>query len=134
MNAQEETMLESVGEVSGSEKESVHDEEYYELNAGSDNGSVNDEVNQNNPLIILLHQATQSNDPVANLLSQSTQIPGQRISERLPGGTQVEVALHSSDFSRENESLTSGKRKRKRRPTPDYDNLRHGKRLISAPS
>ena len=63
MNAREETMLESVGEVSGSEKESVHDAEYYKLIAGSDNWSENDDENQNNPLTILLHQATQSNLP-----------------------------------------------------------------------
>ena len=52
MNALEETMLASVGEVSGSEKECVNDEENDELNPGSDNGSVNDEVTQTNPLAI----------------------------------------------------------------------------------
>jgi hypothetical protein len=41
-------MVESVGEVSGSDKESVNNEENNEFNAGSDNGSVNDEVNQTN--------------------------------------------------------------------------------------
>jgi hypothetical protein len=93
MNAWEETMLESVGEVSGSEKASEHDEENYELNVGSDNGSVNDEEN---PLALLLSQATQSNNPIANLLSQATQVPGRRTSARIQGGTQLEVALHSS--------------------------------------
>ena len=81
-NVWEEAMIESVGEVSGSEKESVHDEEYYELNAGSDNRSENDGENQNHPLATLLHLATQPNDPVENLLSQAPQVPGQRISER----------------------------------------------------
>ena len=71
MNAWEENMVESVGEVSGSEKESVNDEENNELNPGSDNGSVNDEVNQTNPLATLLHQATQSNDPVAKFTFSS---------------------------------------------------------------
>jgi hypothetical protein len=50
-NAWEETMLESVGEVSGSEKEFANDEENDELNPGSDNGSVNDEVNQTNLMV-----------------------------------------------------------------------------------
>jgi len=48
-------MVESVGEVSGSDKEDVHDKENNELNPGSDNGFVNNEVN---PI-----------DPIANLLS-----------------------------------------------------------------
>ena len=109
MNAWEETMVESVGEVSGSEKESVHDEEYYKLNAGSDNWSENDDENQNHPLAILLHLATQPNDPVENLLSQASQVPGQRISA--------------------NQDTTPKKRTRKRRPTPDNQDLRHGKRL-----
>ncbi len=140
INDWEETMVESVGEVSGSEKESVNDEENDELNPGSDNGSLYDEVTQTNPLVILLSQSTQSNDPIANLLSQATQVPGRRISARLQGGTQVEVALHSSaqrrpwgevgmaDFSRERQNTTRGKHTRKRRPTPDCQNLRRGKR------
>jgi hypothetical protein len=49
-------MLESVGEVSLSEKEIVNDEENYELIPGSDNGSVNDEVNPTNPIANLLSQ------------------------------------------------------------------------------
>jgi hypothetical protein len=52
-------MLEYLGEVFGSDNESVNDEENYELNTGSDNGSVNDEVNRTNPLANLLSQATQ---------------------------------------------------------------------------
>jgi hypothetical protein len=56
MNTWEETMLESVGDISGSE-----------FNAGGDNGSVNDEVNQS--------------DPIAKL-SLAAQEPGQRISAR----------------------------------------------------
>jgi len=119
-------MLESVGEVSGSEKESVNDEENNELNAGSDNGSVNDEVNQSYPI---------ANDPIANLLSQATQEPGRRISARLQGGTQVKVAHHSSAQRRpwgevgmaivttDYQNPTTGKHTRKRRPTPDNQNL-----------
>ena len=49
INDWEETMVESVGEVSGSEKESVNDRENDELNPGRDNESVNDEVTQTNP-------------------------------------------------------------------------------------
>ena len=75
-NTWEETMLESVGEVSGSDKENVNDEENEEFNAGSDNGSVNDEVNQSDPI---------ANDSMANLLSQATQVPGQVISASLQG-------------------------------------------------
>lgn len=56
-NTWEETLLESVGEVSDSEKENVNDEENEEFNAGSDNGSVNDEVNQSDPIANLLSQA-----------------------------------------------------------------------------
>ena len=69
INTWEETMLESVGEVFGSEKESVHDEENDEFNAGSDDGSVNDEVNQSDPI---------ANESMANLLSQATQL-GKRL-------------------------------------------------------
>ena len=70
MNAWDETVVESVDEVSGSDKESVNDEENYEFNPGSDNGSVNDEVNPT--------------DPIANLLSQpSVTVPGGMISARL---------------------------------------------------
>ena len=113
MNTWEETPLESVVEFSGSEKENVNDEENDEFNAGGDNGSVNDEVNQSDPI---------ANDPLANLLSQAAQEPGQRISARL-----------------ENQNPTTGKRTRKRRPTPDDENVRRGKRLristaIYAPS
>ncbi len=57
-NTWEDAMLESVGDVSGSDKENVNDE----LNRGNDNGSVNDEFNQTNPL--------------ANLLSGAIQVPG----------------------------------------------------------
>ncbi len=89
MHTWEETLLESVGEVSDSEKENVNDEENEEFNAGSDNGSVNDEVNQS--------------DPIANLLSQAA----------------IE----------ENQNPTTGKHTRKRRPTPDNQNIRCGKRL-----
>jgi hypothetical protein len=95
-NAWEDTMLDSVGEVSGSEMESVNDEENNALNAGSDNGSVNDEVIPPNYMAILLYQDTPSNNPLVNLFSQATQVPGRRISVRLQGGTQVEVTLHSS--------------------------------------
>ena len=45
INDCEETMVESDGEVSGSEKESVNYKENNELNPGSDNESVNVEVN-----------------------------------------------------------------------------------------
>ena len=133
MNAWEETMLDSVGDVSGSEKENVNDDENNEFNAGSDNVSVNDEANQSNRLAHLLHQAAQSNDPVAHLVSQATQEAGQGISARLQGGTEVEVNLDSSaqrrprgdvglaDFSTDNQNPTTGKFTRKRRPTtPDY--------------
>ena len=102
MNTWEETLLDSVGEVSGSEKENVNDEfnpGSDEFNAGGDNGSVNDEVNQSDPI---------ANDPIANLLSQE---PGQMISARL-----------------ENQNPKTGKRTRKRRPTPDNENIRRGKR------
>ena len=71
-NTWEETMLDSVGEVSGSKKEYVNDEFNAgsdEFNAGSDNGSVNDDVNPS--------------DPIANLFSQAAQESGQRISARL---------------------------------------------------
>jgi hypothetical protein len=51
-------MLESVADISGSDNGSVNDE----LNPGSDNGSVNDEFSQINPL--------------ANLLSKAIQVPG----------------------------------------------------------
>jgi hypothetical protein len=54
MNAWEETIVESVGEVFGSEKESVNDEKSYELNPGSDNGSLIYEVNTTNPIANLL--------------------------------------------------------------------------------
>jgi hypothetical protein len=57
MHTWEETLLESVGEVSDSEKENVNDEENEEFNAGSDNGSVNDEVNQSDPIANILSQA-----------------------------------------------------------------------------
>jgi hypothetical protein len=97
MNTWEETLLDSVGEVSDSEKENVNDEENDEFNAGSDNVSVNDEVNQSNPIV--------------NLLSQAAQEPGQMISARL-----------------ENQNPKTGKRTRKRRPTPDNENIRRGKR------
>ena len=51
------------------------------------NGSVNDEVNQSDHIALLLSQATQSNDPIANLFSQtSATVPGKKISARLPGG------------------------------------------------
>jgi hypothetical protein len=90
MNAWKETIVASVGEVSGSEKESANDEENDELNAGSDNWSVNDEMNQSNPLALLLSQATQP----------SVTVPGGRMSARLPGGTEVQVALHSSAQNR----------------------------------
>jgi hypothetical protein len=142
MNTWDETLVESIGEVSGSEKESVNDEENDELNPGSDNGSVNDEVNTtNDPMANLLSHETQSNGPIANLLSQSTQVPGRRISASLQGGTQVEVALHSSaqrrpwgevgmaDYSRECQNSTRGQHTRKRWPTPDSQNLRHGKQI-----
>ena len=66
------------------------------MNAGSDNWSENDDENQNHPLAILLHQATQPNDPVENLLSQAPQVPGQRISARLQGGTHQ--AMQSNDL------------------------------------
>ena len=56
-NTWEETLLDSVGVVSGSEKENVNDEENEEFNAGSDNGSVNDEVTQSDPISNLLSQA-----------------------------------------------------------------------------
>jgi hypothetical protein len=70
MNAWVETMVESVGEVSGSDKESINDEENNESSPGNDNGSVNDEVN---PI-----------DPIAILLSHpSVTVPGGRISVRL---------------------------------------------------
>ncbi len=75
-NTWEETMLDSVGEVSGSEKESVHDEE-------------NDEVNQSNP--------------IANLLSQAA--------------------------IKENQNPTTVKHTRKRKPPPDNQDIRRGKRL-----
>ena len=80
-----------------------NDEENDEFNAGSDSGSVNDEVNQSDHI---------ANDPIAILLSQATQESGQRISPRL-----------------ENQNPTTGKRTRKRRPTPDNQDIRHGKRL-----
>jgi hypothetical protein len=54
INDREDTMVESVGKVSGSDKESVNDE----LNLGSDNGYVNDEVNQTDQMASLLSQAT----------------------------------------------------------------------------
>jgi len=56
MNAWDKTVVESVGEVYGSDKESVNDEENYELNPGSDNVSVNDEVNPTDPIVNLLSQ------------------------------------------------------------------------------
>jgi hypothetical protein len=40
-----------VNEVFGSDTEIVNDEANYELNPGSDNGSVNDEVNPTNKAI-----------------------------------------------------------------------------------
>jgi hypothetical protein len=88
-NTREETMLESVGEVSGIEKENVNDEENDEFNAGGDNWFLNDEMKQS--------------DPIANLLSQAA----------------IE----------ENQNPTTGKRTRKRRPTPDNQNIRRGKCL-----
>jgi hypothetical protein len=94
-NAWEDTMLDSVGEISGSEKESVNDEENNALNPGSDNGSVNDEVIPPDYMAILLYQDTPSNNPLVNFFSQATQVPGQRISARLQEETQVEVTLHS---------------------------------------
>jgi hypothetical protein len=128
-------MLDSVDEVSGSEKENVNDEENNEFNAGSDNGSVNNEVNQTDQIANLLSQATQASATV------HATVPGKRIYARLQGGTQVEVVHHSSaqrrprgdvelaDFSMDNQNPTPGKRTRKRRPTPDYQNLRCGKCL-----
>ena len=50
-NTWEGNMLESVGEVSGSEVEFANNEDNDELNPGSDNGSVNDEVNQTNLMV-----------------------------------------------------------------------------------
>jgi len=126
-------LLESVGEVSGSEKESVHDEEYYKLNAGSDNLSENDDENQNNPLTILLHQATQQNDPMENLLSQATQVPGQGISASLQGMAETRY-IDVPQVVEENQNTTPGKHTRKRRSTPDNQNLRLGKRLRTTPA
>ena len=105
-NVWEEAMIESVGEVSGSEKEND------EFNLGSDNGSVNVEEN---PLATSLHLTAQSNDPTGNLLSQASEVPGQKKSARIQGGAQVEVEPVAG--------------KRKRRTTPDNENLRCGKRI-----
>ncbi len=102
-NTWEETMLDSVSEVSGSDKENVNEEENDEFNAGSDNGSVNDEVNQSNHI---------ANDPIAILLSQATQESGQRISPGL-----------------QNQIPITGKGTKKRRPTPDDQDIRRGKRI-----
>jgi hypothetical protein len=49
LNDWDETMVKSVGEVFGSVKKSIDDEENYEFNPSSNNGSVNDEVNPTNP-------------------------------------------------------------------------------------
>ena len=95
MHTWEETLLDSVSEVS-SEKENVNDEENEEFNAGSENGSVNDEVYQSDPIANLLSQATQSSLPQANLFFQTT----------------------------EKQNPTTGKHTRKRRPTPDNQNIR----------
>ena len=100
MHTWEETLLNSVREVS-SEKENVNDEENEEFNAGSENGSVNDEVYQSDPIENLLSQATQSSLPQANLFFQTT----------------------------EKQNLTTGKNTRQRRATPDNQNIRRGKRL-----
>jgi len=106
-NTWEETILESIGEVSGSDQENVN----AGLNRGRDNGSVNDESNQTNPS--------------ANLLSQATQVPGQQISARLQGGTHVENTVdlsaqkrHQGDvgmafFTTENQKPPPGKLSRK---------------------
>jgi hypothetical protein len=102
-NTWEETMLDSVGEVSCSEKKNVNNEENDEFNAGGDNGSVNDEVNQS--------------DPIANSLYQATQEPVRRPHE--------DVGL--ADFSTDNQNTTTGKCTRKRKPTPDNENIRRGK-------
>ena len=122
MNTWEETLLDSVGEVSDSEKENVNDEENDEFNAGIDNGSVNDEVNQS--------------DPIANLLSQATQEPGQRISARLQGTAEtryIDVPQVYEGILRaaieENQNPTTGKHTRKRRSPPDNQDIRRGKRL-----
>ena len=98
MNTWEEIMLDSVSEVFGSEKEFANDEENDEFNSGGDNRSVNDEVNQS--------------DPIANLLSQATPESGQRISAGL-----------------EKQNPTTGKHTKKRRPTPDDQDIRRGKCL-----
>ena len=89
------------------------------MNPGSDNGSVNDEVNQSDPLAILLSQASMG----------------------LPEGTEIEVVHHTSiprrfkgdirlaDLSRVNQNPRHGKRTRNRSPTPVNQNLRHEKRI-----
>jgi hypothetical protein len=122
-NTWEDTMLESVADISGSDNGSVNDE----LNPGSDNGSVNDEFSQINPL--------------ANSLSEAIQVPGRRKSARLQGGTQVQVTVNLSAqrrlqgdsrmaiFTTENQNPQPGKHSRKRRPTPANEDLRYGKRL-----
>ena len=88
MNAWDETACvgESVDEVSDSDKESVNDEENYELNPGSDHGSVINEVNTTNPMAYLLSQASATK-------------PGGNISVRLPCRTEVEVVKRTSSFS-----------------------------------
>ena len=80
-------------------------------------------------MAILLCQATQANATV-----HATE-PGKKISARLSGGTEVEVTLNSSAqrrpwgevglaiFTTENQNTTCGKHTRKRRPTPDCENL-----------
>jgi hypothetical protein len=131
-NAWEETLLESVGEVSDSEKENVNDEENDEFNAGGDNGSVNDEVTPSDPI---------ANNSIANLLSQATQEPGQRISARLQGIAETRYIDVPHVYEgilgaavEENQNPTTGKCTRKRRPTPDNENIRRGKcpRTITA--
>jgi hypothetical protein len=131
-NTWKEPLLDSVGEVPDSEKQNVNDEENDEFNAGGDNGSVNYEVNQS--------------DPIANSLSQAAQEPGQRISARLQGTAETRYINVPQVYEgilraavEENQNTTTGKRTRKRRPTPDNEKIRRGKRLrtntaIFAPS
>jgi hypothetical protein len=58
------------------------------LNPGSDNGSVNDEVNQTDPLAILLSQATQP----------SVTVPGGMVSVRLQS-TNISSTIPQSDYA-----------------------------------
>jgi hypothetical protein len=139
MNAWDKTagLGESVGEVSGSDKESVNDA----LNPGSDNGSVNDEVNPTNP--------------IANLLSQQSVTESEGMTYvRLPGGIEGLANLSSerpqSDYTKTryidvpeqfegipqadgvkviegNQNSRHGKRTRKRSPTPVNQDLRRWK-------